>query len=135
LPKGKKRKEESQTPRRNRPSAPILRKKAKTARPQVEEIKSIRVRNVTTRTSNSVCEHGKGAHVLIIGQRYQAIDLSRPNYRQTARQFGIFGNPRIAALYGVTNVLPVTIIVGCQGRLEGRIDGVTDIEEVKKFLQ
>jgi peroxiredoxin len=47
----------------------------------------------------------------------------------------LFGNRRIAALYGVTNVLPVTIIVGRQGRLEGRIDGVTDIEEVKKFLQ
>jgi thiol-disulfide isomerase/thioredoxin len=47
----------------------------------------------------------------------------------------LFGNRRIAALYGVTNVLPVTIIVDRQGRLEGRIDGVTDIEEVKKFLQ
>jgi thiol-disulfide isomerase/thioredoxin len=47
----------------------------------------------------------------------------------------LFGNRRIAALYGVTNVLPVTIIVGRQGRIEGRIDGVTDIEVVKKFLQ
>jgi thiol-disulfide isomerase/thioredoxin len=47
----------------------------------------------------------------------------------------LFGNRRIAALYGVTNVLPVTIIVGREGRLEGRIDGVTDLEEVKKFLQ
>jgi len=47
----------------------------------------------------------------------------------------LFGNRRIAALYGVTDVLPVTIIVGRQGRIEGRIDGVTDIEEVKKLLQ
>jgi hypothetical protein len=41
----------------------------------------------------------------------------------------LFGNRRIAKLYGVTNVLPVTIILGRQGRLEGRIDGVTDLEE------
>jgi len=47
----------------------------------------------------------------------------------------LFGNRRIAALYGVTDVLPVTIIIGRQGRIEGRIDGVTDIEEVKKLLQ
>jgi len=45
-------KEESQTPRRNKPSAPILRKKAKTEGAQVEEIKSAIVRNVTARTSN-----------------------------------------------------------------------------------
>jgi hypothetical protein len=31
--------------------------------------------------------------------------------------------------------IPVTIIVGRQGMLEGRIDGVTDLEEVKKFFQ
>ncbi|HEU0173845.1 MAG TPA: TlpA disulfide reductase family protein [Blastocatellia bacterium] len=47
----------------------------------------------------------------------------------------LFGNRRIAKLYGVTDVLPVTIIVGRQGRLEGRIDGVTDLQEVEKFLQ
>jgi hypothetical protein len=47
----------------------------------------------------------------------------------------LFGTRRIAQLYGVTNVLPVTIIVGRQGRLEGHINGVTDLEEVKKFLQ
>jgi hypothetical protein len=47
----------------------------------------------------------------------------------------LFGNRRIAKLYGVTDVLPVTIIVGRQGRLEGRIDGITDFEEVKKILQ
>src|SRR5215470_12666932 len=47
----------------------------------------------------------------------------------------LFGNRRIAKLYGVTNVLPVTIIVGRLGRLEGRIDGVTDLQEVKKLLQ
>jgi len=47
----------------------------------------------------------------------------------------LFGNRRIAALYGVTNVLPATIIVGRQGRIEGRINGVTDVEEIKKLLQ
>jgi hypothetical protein len=47
----------------------------------------------------------------------------------------LFGNRSVAKLYGVTNVLPVTIIVGRQGRLDGRIDGLTNLEEVKKFLQ
>jgi len=46
----------------------------------------------------------------------------------------LFGTRRIAALYGVTNTLLVTIIVGRQGMLEGRIDGITDLREIKKFF-
>jgi hypothetical protein len=45
----------------------------------------------------------------------------------------LFGTRRIAALYGVTDALPVTIIVGRQGGIEGRIDGVTDLQEINKF--
>jgi thiol-disulfide isomerase/thioredoxin len=74
----------------------------------------------------------------VIGVTYPPVNPA--GVRRLAVKFRInypllLGNRRIAALYGVTNVLPVTIIVGRQGRVEGRIDGVTDLEEVKKFLQ
>ena len=74
----------------------------------------------------------------VIGVTYPPV--SRARVRRLAVKSRInylllFGNRRIATLYGVSNVLPAPIIVGRQGRLEGRIDGVTDLEEVKKFLQ
>jgi peroxiredoxin len=74
----------------------------------------------------------------VIGVTYPPMRRSR--VRRLAVKFRInypllFGTRRIAALYGVTNALPVTIIVGRQGRIEGRIDGVTDLQEIKKFLQ
>jgi thiol-disulfide isomerase/thioredoxin len=75
--------------------------------------------------------------VQIIGVTYPPVNRSRA--RRLAAKFRInypllFGTRRIAALYGVTNALPVTIIVGRQGKLEGRIDGVTDVQEIKKFF-
>jgi peroxiredoxin len=74
----------------------------------------------------------------VIGITYPPLNPVR--VRRLAVKSGInypllFGNRRIAKLYRVTDVLPVTIIVGRQGRLERRIDGVTDFEEVKKILQ
>ncbi len=74
----------------------------------------------------------------VVGVTYPP--ASRARVRRLAVKFRInypllFGTRRIAALYGVTNALPVTIIVGRQGRLDGRIDGVTEIQEIKKFLQ
>jgi peroxiredoxin len=74
----------------------------------------------------------------VVGVTYPPV--SRARVRRLAIKFRInypllFGTRRIASLYGVTDALPVTIIVGRQGRIEGRIDGVTNLEEVKKFLQ
>jgi thiol-disulfide isomerase/thioredoxin len=74
----------------------------------------------------------------VIGVTYPPV--SRAQVRRLAVKFRInypllFGTRRVAALYGVTNALPVTIIVGRQGKIEGRIDGVTDLQEVKRFLQ
>jgi peroxiredoxin len=74
----------------------------------------------------------------VVGVTYPP--ASRARVRRLAVKFRInypllFGTRRIAALYGVTDALPVTIIVGRQGRIEGRIDGVADFQEVKKFLQ
>jgi peroxiredoxin len=74
----------------------------------------------------------------VIGITYPPINPARVRRLAVKSRINyplLFGNRRIAALYGVTNVLPVTIIVGRQGRIEGRIDGVTDIEEIKKLLQ
>jgi peroxiredoxin len=76
--------------------------------------------------------------VQIIGVTYPPVNRSR--VRRLAARFRInypllFGTRRIAALYGVSEALPVTIIVGRQGGLEGRIDGVIDLQEIKKFLQ
>jgi hypothetical protein len=76
--------------------------------------------------------------VQIIGVTYPPVNRSRA--RRLAAKFRInypllFGTRRIAALYEVTNVLPVTIIIGRQGKLEGRIDGVIDLPEIKNFLQ
>src|SRR5215470_10381983 len=74
----------------------------------------------------------------VIGVTYPPVNPSRVRRLAVKSRINyplLFGNRRIAALYGVTNVLPVTIIVGRQGRIEGRIDGVTDIEEIKKLLQ
>ena len=47
----------------------------------------------------------------------------------------LFGNRLNDILYGVMNVPPVTIIVVRQGRLESRLDRVTDLQEIKKILQ
>jgi peroxiredoxin len=74
----------------------------------------------------------------VVGVTYPP--ASRAQVRRLAVKFRInypllFGTRRIAALYGVTDALPVTIIVGRQGRIEGRIDGVADFQEVKKFLE
>jgi thiol-disulfide isomerase/thioredoxin len=74
----------------------------------------------------------------VIGITYPPVNPAR--VRRLAVKFQInypllFGTRRIAKLYEVTNVLPVTIIVGRQGRLEGRINGVTDLQEVKNFFQ
>jgi thiol-disulfide isomerase/thioredoxin len=74
----------------------------------------------------------------VIGITYPPVNP--PRVRRLAVKFRInypllFGTRRIAALYGVTDALPVTIIVGRQGRIEGRIDGVADFQEVKKFLE
>jgi thiol-disulfide isomerase/thioredoxin len=74
----------------------------------------------------------------VIGVTYPPVNPARVRrlaFKSRINYPLLFGNRRIAKLYGVTNVLPVTIIVGRQGRLEGRIDGVTDLEEVIKFLQ
>jgi thiol-disulfide isomerase/thioredoxin len=74
----------------------------------------------------------------VIGVTYPPVNparIRRLAFKSRINYPLLFGNRRIAKLYGVTNVLPVTIIVGRQGRLEGRIDGVTDLEEVKKFLR
>jgi thiol-disulfide isomerase/thioredoxin len=74
----------------------------------------------------------------VIGVTYPPVNparIRRLAFKSRINYPLLFGNRRIAKLYGVTNVLPVTIIVGRQGRLEGRIDGVTYPQEVKKFLQ
>src|SRR5262245_61070422 len=74
----------------------------------------------------------------VIGITYPPVNPARVRRMAVKSRINyplLFGNRRIAALYGVTNVLPVTIIIGRQGRLEGRIDGVTDIEEMKKLPQ
>jgi peroxiredoxin len=72
----------------------------------------------------------------VVGVTYPPVNRSR--MRRLAVKFRInypllFGTRRVAALYGVTNALPVTIIVGRQGGIEGRIDGVTDLKEINKF--
>jgi thiol-disulfide isomerase/thioredoxin len=74
----------------------------------------------------------------VVGVTYPP--MSRGQVRRLAVRFRInypllFGTRRIAALYGVTDALPVTIIIGRRGRIEGRIDGVTDLQEIRKFLQ
>jgi peroxiredoxin len=75
--------------------------------------------------------------VQIIGVTYPPVNRSRA--RRLAAKFRInypllFGTRRIAALYGVTNALPVTIIVGRRGKLEERIDGVADVQEIINFF-
>jgi peroxiredoxin len=70
--------------------------------------------------------------IQVIGVAYPPVNPARVRWLAVKSRINyqlLFGNCRIATLYGVTNVLPVTIIVGRQGRLEGRIDGVTDLEE------
>ena len=76
--------------------------------------------------------------IQVIGVTYPPVNPARVRRLAVKSRINyplLFGNRRIAKLYGVTNLLPVTIIVDRQGRLEARIDGVTDLQEVKKFLQ
>jgi hypothetical protein len=73
----------------------------------------------------------------VVGVTYPPVN--RTLIRRLAVRFRInypllFGTRRIAELYGVTNALPVTVIVGRQGRIEGRSDGVTDLQKIKKFF-
>src|SRR5262245_25951464 len=91
LPKGRKRKEESPTPRKNKPSAPILRKRARTERAQVEEIKSVKVRIITARTSNLGCKYRKGARVLKIGRKYHEIGRAACRERVEIAMCGVGG--------------------------------------------
>jgi thiol-disulfide isomerase/thioredoxin len=74
----------------------------------------------------------------VIGITYPPVNLARVRWLAVKSRINyplLLGNRRIAKLYGVTNILPVTVIVDRQGRLEKRIDGVTDLQEVNKFLQ
>jgi|RhiMetdeSRZDD1v2_1073273.scaffolds.fasta_scaffold51495_2 peroxiredoxin len=76
--------------------------------------------------------------IQVIGVTYPPVNPARVRRLAVKSRINyplLFGNRRIAKLYGVTNLLPVTIIVDRQGRLEARIDGVTDLQEVKKILQ
>jgi thiol-disulfide isomerase/thioredoxin len=73
----------------------------------------------------------------VVGITYPPVNQAR--VRRLAVRYRInypllFGTRRTAELYGVTNALPVTVIVGRQGRIEGRIDGVTDLQEIKIIL-